>query len=567
MISDEQQLELNEKLYTASYKNQPDNISELVKQGAQVNSLAQGGRSPLVEACSYGALEAVIVLLELGADPNFRSLYNRNPLMLTIGEVFIENKNRHFEIAKLLIEAGININMVNQWGDSALHYAIKNNNAFEFVELLLIHHADPNLLNSDKKSPIIMAIDKPKVFDILLKYKAEFDIKLINNLLAKKTCDIKQAITASLLNNGISFQTIFAQVENKLDYLLDLEEYFSGSAYDEFIQKYINEFKEELNIQDAEGKTMLMKFVQEDNFHKVKKLIQLGADMNIRDKEGKTALFYANRYHEKDTMARYLIESGADINVILSDGSTILIRALEAAQAKNDLNFVKFLLQNKLTTEVINSMVVKNISMIYMLLNNSTPGGLTKYTALFYLVICINNIDRNSDYLDECLQILDLLLVYNADPSIRCDSNKTVFNICQDKQASSLLRNNILQGHGLQNIAKFFNDWFKKQKINSDLVDITHVLKSFLIEELNCDVTQLKRFPELKQLLADKYSYSFYEKNISNFGSSKFGKFSQDNTMAKNNNANDTNISNESMPGNASQTENEIIVQNQGSRI
>ncbi|NNM59114.1 MAG: hypothetical protein HKM04_04800 [Legionellales bacterium] len=519
MHLDEQQLELNGKLYNASYKNKPDDIRELVQQGAQVNSIAGGGRSPLVEACSYGALEAVIVLLELGANPNFPSLYNRNPLMITIENISNDTKNRRFEIAKRLIEAGIKIDMVNKWGDSALHYAI-NKNAVEFVELLLTNQADPNLLDSDKITPLI--------------------------------------------------KTIFAQVENKLDYILSLEECFPENAEEIIATLNINECNEfirELNIQDAKGQTMLMKSVQAKDFHKVKKLIQLGADMNLPDNEGKTALFYANFDAKDDSIARYLVETGANVNTIFPNGYTVLILALK----KKNFDFVKFLLQYNLAPEVINSLVKEKIvSLLALQLDNSTPAGLTKYTALFYLVICINNIDHsyknkyniatNKKYLHECLQILNLLLTHNADPIIRCDSNKTVFNICGDEQARQVLKNNILLGSGLQHIAQSFHDWFPNQGFSSDLVDITTIVEDFLIQKWSCNLAQLKRLPELKQLLADKYNYSFSAKKVTNFASSPFGQFSHHST--DNNNANNEDILSDSIIGNDTQTENETTVQN-----
>jgi ankyrin repeat protein len=91
--------------------------------------------SPLEEAAAVGSLDTVRLLLEAGADPNFRGRDGWSALHWAAEE-------SHFEVVQLLLEAGANVNAVSSYGTAPLHCAA-NGGRVSIVNLLLQERADP----------------------------------------------------------------------------------------------------------------------------------------------------------------------------------------------------------------------------------------------------------------------------------------------------------------------------------------------------------------------------------------------------------------------------------------
>lgn len=93
----------------------------LIKNGADVNIKNKHGRSALMLA-DYSSTETIKVLLENGADVDSRNKYGATTLMLVSGAY-----DNYFEVVKLLIRYGANINAKDNEGKSAITYAMENN--------------------------------------------------------------------------------------------------------------------------------------------------------------------------------------------------------------------------------------------------------------------------------------------------------------------------------------------------------------------------------------------------------------------------------------------------------
>lgn len=107
----------------------------------------------LFTAAKQGNIVAVKELINKGADINFvceTSCKGWTPLMIAAAE-------NHIDVVKFLLEKGANPNVQNQYGRTALHFAV--NYSFEpIVNLLLENGADPKIktfqnLESNKKEP------------------------------------------------------------------------------------------------------------------------------------------------------------------------------------------------------------------------------------------------------------------------------------------------------------------------------------------------------------------------------------------------------------------------------
>jgi len=110
-----------------------------------------GELTALVYAARSGSLEAARVLLDAGADVNQVTRYGWSPLLAA-------TQNRNYQFAKFLIEHGADVNLANKGHWTPLYLATDNRNLeggdyptrpadmdhLEFIKLLLDSGADPN---------------------------------------------------------------------------------------------------------------------------------------------------------------------------------------------------------------------------------------------------------------------------------------------------------------------------------------------------------------------------------------------------------------------------------------
>ena len=93
-------------------------VQWLIDGGAPLEALTFNGWAPLHRACVKGELEVVRYLLDRGADVNRQDTENERTC-LHIAYIFA-----HFEVAKLLIEAGAGVELKNKVGKSAYNIAM-----------------------------------------------------------------------------------------------------------------------------------------------------------------------------------------------------------------------------------------------------------------------------------------------------------------------------------------------------------------------------------------------------------------------------------------------------------
>lgn len=133
--NEQTQKELNNHLFHAVLSPDPaTRISELMRDGADINAKNTFGETPLHWAVCDGNTAIATLLIEKGANINAKNTFGDTPL----------HKAAYYRrpaIATLLIEKGANINTKNTVGNTPLHRAVDKGYT-EIATLLIEKDAD-----------------------------------------------------------------------------------------------------------------------------------------------------------------------------------------------------------------------------------------------------------------------------------------------------------------------------------------------------------------------------------------------------------------------------------------
>ena len=128
-------------LAVAAARGMADVVNVLIKQGADVNLNKSPGRTPLMAAACCDSITTVQKLIDAGADLNQLDQDGNTALHLTIKE-FTNYTDENYSIG-LLIEAGTDVNIPDNEGYTALISAV-HDQCFVYLEALIIAGADVN---------------------------------------------------------------------------------------------------------------------------------------------------------------------------------------------------------------------------------------------------------------------------------------------------------------------------------------------------------------------------------------------------------------------------------------
>lgn len=174
--------ELNRALLDASYKGSVEDVKELLKKGADINTnnefgltpfelavvgnncnvvelflqlgqdpnIDRGGGTPLMDAAANRNIELVHLLLKYGAKPDYPTSAGGTALMSAVGNT---------DIFKILIDHGANIHARDNYGRTVLIWAALHGTE-EVVSLLCKMGADPNIKDKGGATALNKAEDK-----------------------------------------------------------------------------------------------------------------------------------------------------------------------------------------------------------------------------------------------------------------------------------------------------------------------------------------------------------------------------------------------------------------------
>lgn len=125
-----------------------------------------GCSTPLHDSLIYGNIEAVIMLLEAGADVNVPNIHGDTLLHFAV-------RYRDKDLVEVLWKYQPNVNISNQRGQTPIFDAIRTEST-KLIEMLLKREADINIKDKEGNTPLGTAIryDKDSI-QLLLRYRAD----------------------------------------------------------------------------------------------------------------------------------------------------------------------------------------------------------------------------------------------------------------------------------------------------------------------------------------------------------------------------------------------------------
>ena len=286
-------------IHAASNSNDIELVKFLISKGADVNLLSEYIYTPLHHAVMNNSIEMVKLLIENGADINV----NANDEIDYPISLAIEGRRSNEEIAKVLIEAGADLELFNV--ESSIINSIIREGSMELIGFVLNH--------AEKTKP---------------DYYYGFLHKAIRFGWHRKEGNLE--LIKFILESGYDIHTVYPYDGNP------------GSAIHLAAESNIEEFKllleygADLNSKTENNRTLLHSSAYGNSLEISKFLIDSGFDVNAQDNYGWTPLHWA-AVNDSLELAELLISSGADVNMKTSEGDTPLHITLESYKKTQDI--------------------------------------------------------------------------------------------------------------------------------------------------------------------------------------------------------------------------------------
>ena len=322
--------------------------------------------TPLHFATFYTNKEAMIVLLEGGANPNMPDDKGTTPLFLSCQLVSGTNATGIPIIARLLLKYGADPNVQLSDGSVALHYAVirgldsvvevllqvskipvdydvvdingrtplfvasqKGNGTI--VSYLLQVGADPNIADNKGTTPLIVACEGGKINVVSTLLQAGANPNKIDK-------NGKTSLSVSIKGNHVNIISMLVKAgANGTASLISASENGNTSMLSALLLAGIDP-----NVADSNGRTPLIAACEDGLGNSVFVLLQAGANPNIADNYGRTPLTVATTNNHTEIVIQLLehdfpaLAEGKDQEELLKECNTAGIDAYDRATSDSD---------------------------------------------------------------------------------------------------------------------------------------------------------------------------------------------------------------------------------------
>lgn len=312
--------ELGQNLITATKAGDIKIISELISLGADLNE-KKDGNTALMIAVKSGFYDIAKLLIKAGSNVDETDYDSKTILMWAI-------QNNFINITKLLLDSGAKVDLkeTGYWsnGYTALMYASNLGN-LEIVKLLLKYGANINEGSSNQKgnqneSALMIAVSakQNKIINFLIEHGANINLKPnwghtalmraaenLDTVLFKTLC---QAGADVINEEGL----VYAAQYGKID-----------------VVKLLLDAGTNVNVKFRDNGSTAILYAARSYKDILKLLLDKGANVNHRSLNGRTALMEATDCgHEQEGIVKMLIDAKADLNLQDNKGNFALINTV-----------------------------------------------------------------------------------------------------------------------------------------------------------------------------------------------------------------------------------------------
>lgn len=328
--------ELGLKLLKAVKEADVEQVGELLRQGADVDTKGEDDNTPLHYAVEHPKL--VQILLEADADVSAKNSTGESPLH--------HAAKGNTETVKLLLAKNADPNGKDFKGATPLHQAALAGNT-ENVRLLLEAGADVKAKDSKAVTALHYAAFKASTEMIRLLVESGADVNAITNgpcavsdhpLHAFNGTPLRAAFCGFFIKSTAPVIPLLFQLgadpnRKNVSGVPPLATFLSNYASllpVNFQLKTFNPFLQagaDLNAKDNDGTSLLHNAVSSGLLKIASLLIQKGADVNAKDNDDAQTPLHSAAIYGRSEMVNLLLQSGADVHVKDKEGKTALFWA------------------------------------------------------------------------------------------------------------------------------------------------------------------------------------------------------------------------------------------------
>ena len=285
-----------------------------LQAGADINTKGNSGESLLFKAVEKGQFDRVAELISQGADPNTQDQKGERPSC------------SESAIIKLLIEKGADINATDDWDNTFMCEAIKQND-LELAYFLVEKGIDVNKRCYFDEQAIIKAVKAQNM--TLVQFLAEngADVNSIGYF-KKNVMDYAQKEGNQEIIDYLRSQGAMTKEERNEQYkaAMKLESEIKSALIAEDLQSIISLMSQHdvVILQEKVVQNIAYVAAKKGNIQMMNKLLSDDVDFDINSSvnaTGQTALFIASIYSQNDLVLD-LLAKGANINQLDKNGKT-----------------------------------------------------------------------------------------------------------------------------------------------------------------------------------------------------------------------------------------------------
>jgi len=309
---------IGQAMHNAADTAHTEMVRRLLDAGADPNTVgSRGGTSALMEAASRANLATVALLLERGAEVNFKTdaaavMALHKAVDASSSSPDAEEIARRLQVTTALLDKGADIDArernMETWQPSPLLLAIQDR--FTPLALLLIERgADVNIQTGDtgggqrQVSALMEAAREglPEVVSALLAKGARVDwrneqgntalLEAADSTRTNPNPEVARLLLAAGgdVNGRNADQRTALMLAARLPYFVEIE----------FV-RHLLDHGAQLDAADKDGKTALMFAAERGKTEIARELIERGANRSLKDQEGRTAAMLVSQTEHKD---------------------------------------------------------------------------------------------------------------------------------------------------------------------------------------------------------------------------------------------------------------------------